>query len=70
MIVNVTSSVTLRPLPLLAVYTASKAAVNAFTESLNHELVPFGVRAHLVLPGRSPETAFGFNARTRMGMSA
>ncbi|MBA9063205.1 NAD(P)-dependent dehydrogenase (short-subunit alcohol dehydrogenase family) [Methylobacterium fujisawaense] len=67
-IVNVTSSVTLRPLPLLAVYTASKAAVNAFTESLAHELVPFGVRAHLVIPGRSPETAFGTNARTRMGM--
>ena len=39
-IVNVTSSVTLRPLPLLAVYTASKAAVNAFTKSLAHELVP------------------------------
>ena len=33
-IVNVTSSVTLRSLPLLSVYTASKAAVNAFTESL------------------------------------
>ena len=32
-IVNVTSSVTLKPLPLLSVYTASKAAVNAFTES-------------------------------------
>ncbi|MFB0488297.1 NAD(P)-dependent dehydrogenase (short-subunit alcohol dehydrogenase family) [Methylobacterium sp. OAE515] len=67
-IVNVTSSVTLRPLPLLAVYTASKAAVNAFTESLAHELMPFDVRAHLVIPGRSPETAFGTNARTRMGM--
>ncbi len=67
-IVNITSSVTLRPLPLLAVYTASKAAVNAFTESLAHELLPFGVRARLVIPGRSPETAFGSNARTRMGM--
>src|SRR5690606_13705307 len=30
-VVNVTSSVTLVPLPLLSVYTASKAAVNAFT---------------------------------------
>lgn len=33
-IVNITSAVTLQPMPLLAVYTASKAAVNAFTESL------------------------------------
>ena len=30
-IVNVTSSTTLKPLPLLSAYTASKAAVNAFT---------------------------------------
>jgi NAD(P)-dependent dehydrogenase (short-subunit alcohol dehydrogenase family) len=68
-IVNVTSSVTLRPLRLLSVYTASKAAVNAFTESLALELEPFGVRARLVLPGAAPETAFGANARTRMGMN-
>lgn len=33
-IVNVASSVTLKTLPLLPVYTASKAAVVAFTESL------------------------------------
>jgi len=65
-IVNVTSSVTLRPLPLLAVYTASKAAVNAFTESLALELQEIGARARLVLPGRSPSTSFGANARTRM----
>ena len=67
-VVNVTSSVTLRPLHLLSVYTASKAAVNAFTESLALELAPFGVRARLVIPGRAPETSFGDNARARMGM--
>jgi NAD(P)-dependent dehydrogenase (short-subunit alcohol dehydrogenase family) len=65
-IVNVTSSVTLRPLPLLAVYTASKAAVTAFTESLALELQQFNVRVRLVVPGRSPETQFGPNARPRM----
>lgn len=65
-IVNVTSSVTLMPLPLLSVYTASKAAVNAFTESLALELQPFNVRARLVLPGRAPETRFGENAQPRM----
>ena len=65
-VVNVTSTVTLRPLPLLSVYTASKAAVNAFTESLALELEPFGVRVRVVLPGRAPETRFGENARPRM----
>jgi NAD(P)-dependent dehydrogenase (short-subunit alcohol dehydrogenase family) len=65
-IVNVTSSVTLRSLPLLSVYTASKAAVNAFTESLALELEPFGIRVRLVLPGRAPDTQFGNNARARM----
>jgi len=65
-VVNVTSSVTLKALPLIAAYRASKAAVNAFTESMALELEPFGVRVRLVLPGRSPETRFGENARARM----
>lgn len=68
-VVNVTSSVTLKSLPLLSVYTASKAAVNAFTESLALELEPFHVRARLVLPGRAPSTRFGDNARPRMAGS-
>ena len=68
-IVNVTSSVTMKSLPLLSIYTGSKAAVNAFSESLALELAPFEVRVRLVLPGRSPETSFGDNARRLMGDS-
>ncbi|KAB0644356.1 SDR family oxidoreductase [Burkholderia latens] len=65
-VVNVTSSVTLKALPLVSAYRASKAAVNAFTESMAVELAPFGVRAHLVLPGRAPDTRFADNARANM----
>lgn len=65
-IVNVTSSVTLKPLALLSVYTASKTAVNAFTESLALELQQFNILVKLVLPGRAPETRFGENAQPRM----
>jgi NAD(P)-dependent dehydrogenase (short-subunit alcohol dehydrogenase family) len=65
-IVNISSSVTLTTLPLLSVYTASKAALNALSESLALELQPFGVCVSLVLPGRSPETPFSRNALPRM----
>lgn len=65
-IVNVTSSVTLKSLPLLSVYTASKAAVNAFTDVIAIELKQFNIRTHVVLPGRAPDTRFGDNARMRM----
>ncbi|TCW18125.1 short-subunit dehydrogenase [Raoultella sp. BIGb0138] len=65
-VINVTSTVTLKTLPIVGVYRASKAAVNAFTESLAVEMAPFGVRVHIVLPGRSPETRFGDNARPHL----
>ncbi|MCW1931747.1 SDR family oxidoreductase [Pararhodobacter zhoushanensis] len=68
-IVNVSSSVTLRPLPALSIYSASKAALNAFTESFALEAAEFGVRARLVLPGSAPGTSFGRNAVARMGMA-
>ena len=67
-IVNVSSAGTLRPLPALSVYSASKAALNAFTESLAFEAALFGIRAKLVLPGSAPTTGFGKNAVSRMGM--
>jgi NAD(P)-dependent dehydrogenase (short-subunit alcohol dehydrogenase family) len=50
-VVNVTSSVTLAPMPLAAAYTASKMAIEGFTGSLAHELAPFNVRVKLVEPG-------------------
>lgn len=65
-IINVTSSVTMKSLPLLSVYTASKAAVNAFTESLALELRPFNISARIVLPGQAPGTSFGKTAMARM----
>lgn len=66
LIINVTSSVTMKPLPLLSAYTASKAAVNAFTESLALELAPFGIGVKIVLPGSAPGTSFGSTALSRL----
>ena len=68
-VVNVASSVTLKALPLLPVYTASKAAVVAFTQSLALELAEFNIRVGVVLPGMAPETAFASNASGRIAQT-
>ena len=65
-VVNVTSSVTLAPMPLAAVYTASKMAIEGFTGSLAHELAAFNVRVKLVEPGYCPTTRFTSNGGSRM----
>lgn len=65
-IVNVTSSATLTPMPLAAVYTASKIAVEGFTGSLAFELAAFNVRVKLVEPGYCPHTSFAHNGGKRM----
>ncbi len=65
-IINVTSSATLAPMPLVAVYTASKMAIEGFTASLAFELSVFGVQAKLVEPGYGPSTAFISNSGSRM----
>ena len=51
-VVNVSSPVTLKPFPMLSAYTASKAAIEAFSENLALEVEPFGVRVRVVMPGR------------------
>ena len=65
-VVNVTSSVTLAPMPLAAAYTASKMAIEGFTGSLAHELEGFNVRVKLVEPGYAPTTRFTSNGGPRM----
>jgi NAD(P)-dependent dehydrogenase (short-subunit alcohol dehydrogenase family) len=66
LIVNVTSSATLAPMPMVAVYTATKMAIEGFTASLAFELEAFNVGAKLVEPGYGPNTAFAGNGRARM----
>jgi NAD(P)-dependent dehydrogenase (short-subunit alcohol dehydrogenase family) len=65
-VVNVTSSVTLAPMPLAAAYTASKAAIEGFTGSLAFELEWFNVHVKLVEPGYAPTTRFTSNGGSRM----
>ena len=65
-IVNVSSSTTIKPLPLLSIYRASKAAVNALTESAALEFAEFGIRARVVVPGAAPGTSFGTTARAQI----
>jgi NAD(P)-dependent dehydrogenase (short-subunit alcohol dehydrogenase family) len=65
-VVNVTSSATLAPMPMVAVYTASKTAIEGFTGSLAHELKPFNIRVKLVEPGYAPTTRFAQNGGARM----
>ncbi|HET7538802.1 MAG TPA: SDR family oxidoreductase [Polyangiaceae bacterium] len=65
-IVNVTSSATLAPMPLVAAYTASKMAIEGFSASLSLELEPFNVRVKLVEPGYGPSTAFTKNSGSRL----
>jgi NAD(P)-dependent dehydrogenase (short-subunit alcohol dehydrogenase family) len=66
-VVNVTSSVTLARMPLVAVYTASKSAIEGFTASLALELEEFDVGVKLVEPGYCPTTHFASNGQSRLG---
>ena len=57
-IVNLSSGTAIVAEPLMAAYTASKAALDAFTEALSFELALSGVSMKLVVPGFVPTTDF------------
>uniref|UniRef100_A0A3Q3VNV2 11-beta-hydroxysteroid dehydrogenase type 2 n=1 Tax=Mola mola TaxID=94237 RepID=A0A3Q3VNV2_MOLML len=49
-IVTISSPAGDQPFPCLAAYGASKAALNLFTDTLRHELEPWGVHVSTILP--------------------
>jgi short-subunit dehydrogenase len=53
-VVNVSSDHGRAPAPGTPAYSATKAAVSAFTESLAHETAGTGVRLHILYPGWVP----------------
>ena len=61
-IINVTSSVGIAPMPLVAAYAASKFAIEGFSESLAYELGMFGIRVKILQPGLAPSTHFAANS--------
>ena len=50
-IVNISSTLGLRPVAMTSAYSASKAALNNWTQTLSLEWAEFGVRANAICPG-------------------
>ncbi len=63
-IVNVNTSTTMKPFPLFSFYSASKAAIIAFSDCLALEMKEFDVSVKVVIPGQA-ETRFAENAQSR-----
>ncbi len=58
-IVNTGSMASIAPIPFQTWYSASKAAIQAYTMAMGNELKPFGITLCAVLPG---DTKTGFTA--------
>ncbi|KAI1120520.1 hypothetical protein F5Y10DRAFT_124669 [Nemania abortiva] len=64
-IVNISSSNAISPVPGLGIYTATKFAMEGYTETLQTETAAFGIRVLLVEPGA---TATEFASETGSGV--
>src|SRR3954466_6643769 len=60
-IINVSSVLGFMPAPFMALYAATKHAIEGYSESLDHELREHGVRVLLVQPGYT-KTSFDANS--------
>lgn len=62
LILNVSSLVNQLPVPFQGYYSASKAALHAYTEALRYEVAPLGIRVAAIEPGNF---ATGFTGARR-----
>ncbi len=69
-VINISSIQGLAPLPMMGAYSASKFALEGFSEGLYFELQPFGVDVVLVEPGAYQTAIFTKNRRLAAGMGA
>src|SRR5438034_767273 len=66
-IVNISSVLGFLPAPYWGIYAASKHAVEGYTETLDHEVRRFGVRAVLIEPAYT-KTKINGNAKSARGV--
>lgn len=67
-IINISSVVSVFPMPTISVYSATKAAVDAFTISLAAEVAPFNIRVLIATPA-GIRTPFSVNAKAHGTLS-
>lgn len=66
-IVNVSSGAGVFGLPMIPLYTASKFALEGFSESLSYELASQGIAVKIVEPGGVLDTGFGSRSASEAG---
>jgi NAD(P)-dependent dehydrogenase (short-subunit alcohol dehydrogenase family) len=69
-IVNISSVLGFLPAPYWGIYAASKHAVEGYTESLDHEIRRFGIRALLVEPAYTRTKLSGNTQSARITLDA
>jgi short-subunit dehydrogenase len=62
-ILNIASVAGLRGIPNSSIYSASKAALVAFSDAIRIELAPFGIHVSVLCPNRVKDTSFFDNAK-------
>src|SRR5215212_11088171 len=67
-IVNISSVVGFLPAPYMGIYAASKHALEGYTETLDHEVRRFGVRALLVQPAYTKSKISGNTKFARVAL--
>jgi short-subunit dehydrogenase len=62
-IINIASVAGLRGVPNSSIYSASKAALIAFSDAIRIELAPLGIRVSVLCPNRVKDTSFFDNVK-------